>query len=507
MSLIRLGLAVTIVALCLPAAASSAATLRPLSTAEIRLDGADAGDAAGFSVAGAGDVNGDGRMDVIVGARNADRLIRTDGGVDTGAAYVIFGRPDPAVIDLKSLGNNGFAIYGTRKDDHAGTSVSGARDVNGDGLADVIVGAPRNDAITRFNSGAAYVVFGKKDPAPVELDALGSKGFVIHGAAATIMAGTAVSEARDVNADGRADVAVGAPLAGNNGRATSGSVFVVYGKATTTAVDLNALGTQGYRVDGTAAGDKLGASVSAAGDVNKDGRTDVLVGAPEASPLGRTRAGAAFMVFSPQFPGTIDTASAAFGSPTTGFRVFGATAEDRAGFSVAGFMEVNGDGIQDFGIGAALASPFGRVNAGIVYQLLGSPAPGTIDLSALGARGYSISGAKGDQIGYSLSAPGDTTRDGRAELLAGARTGDQGGNDHGSAYLLNSKKSLTPIDVKTLGTWGFRSDGVAMLDQAGQSVEGTGDVNGDGRPDFIVGASLADNGGRNGSGSAYVMFG
>lgn len=495
----KVRVAATILALAL-VAASHASALPPqqssLSQANIRLDGEADNDAAGFSVAGAGDVNGDGLADVIVGARNTDFDARR---VDAGAAYVIFGRASNATIDLLNLGTNGFRIEGADFDDHAGAAVAGARDVNGDGLADVIVGAFRNDALRRFNAGAAYVVFGKASNTPVNLAAIGTAGFRIDGAASEDFTGRSVSAARDVNGDGRADVIVGAPSADNNGRNSSGSAYVVFGKATTTPIDLAALGAGGFRVDGANAGEQAGFSVSAAGDIGADGRPDVIIGSPTAD-IGGADSGSVYAVFGKTTTTAVDLAT--FGGPTSGFRMHGAVAGDQAGYSVAGFIDANADGLQDIVVGA----PIARSNAGSAYLVFGSRAPGTIQLGALGPRGYVMDGAKGDQAGFSSAAPGDVNRDGRPDVILGGRNADHVFEDSGAAYTVYGKKTTALINLAALGTWGYRLHGAAVGDQAGTSVGGAGDVNGDGRPDVIVGAPAADNNGRNASGTAYVVF-
>jgi hypothetical protein len=123
----------------------------------------------------------------------------------------------------------GFRIDGAGAGYATGNSVGGAADVNGDGHADVIVGVPGADNGST-NSGSAYVVFGSASTAAVNLGALGTEGFRVDGAAASNHAGYSVSGAGDVNADGRPDLIVGAPTAGNNGRAFSGSAYVVFGR-------------------------------------------------------------------------------------------------------------------------------------------------------------------------------------------------------------------------------------------------------------------------------------
>jgi FG-GAP repeat/RTX calcium-binding nonapeptide repeat (4 copies) len=241
------------------------------------------GDAAGgdgrCSVSSAGDINGDGIDDLIVGARY--------GGSGAGRAYVIFGKAGAtrANIDLTNLAaSDGFIIQGDAADDFAGHSVSSAGDINGDGIDDLIVGAPGGDNGGN-NAGEAYVIFGKAGAtrANIDLTSLAaSDGFIIQGNAVGDEAGWSVSAAGDVDGDGFDDLIVGAPDAGLGGT-DAGAAYVIFGKvgATRGNIDLTSLAThQGFIIQGDAASDHAGGSVSSAGDINGDGFADVLVGAP-----------------------------------------------------------------------------------------------------------------------------------------------------------------------------------------------------------------------------------
>ena len=168
------------------------------------------GERSGFSVASAGDVNGDGFDDVIVGAPAASSL----NGSFSGASYVVFGKATgfASNINLSSLdGSSGFKLSGTAYSDGSGVSVASAGDVNGDGFGDLIVGASGADANGNA-SGASYVVFGKAGGfgSNLNLSSLnGSNGFRISGAAALDQSGRTVASAGDVNGDGFGDLIIG----------------------------------------------------------------------------------------------------------------------------------------------------------------------------------------------------------------------------------------------------------------------------------------------------------
>ena len=202
-----------------------------------------------------------------------------------------------ANVDLSTLdGITGFKLSGAAANDISGSSVASAGDVNGDGFADLIVGAYRASPHDTY-SGASYVVFGQASgfAANIDLSSLdGTTGFKLSGAAAGDHSGFSVASAGDVNGDGFADLIVGAGSAGPNGSA-SGASYVVFGKASGFAanVDLSSLdGLTGFKLSGETAYDDSGRSVASAGDVNGDGFADLIVGARGADPHGNSASGA-----------------------------------------------------------------------------------------------------------------------------------------------------------------------------------------------------------------------
>ena len=489
------------------------------------LAGIDPLDRSGRSVASAGDVNGDGYDDLIIGAPGAD-----PGGKDSaGKTYVVYGVASApgtdGLLDLSALdGTNGFTLTGIDRFDASGASVSSAGDVNGDGYDDLIIGARGADPNGR-SSGETYVVYGGTS-APgaggvLDLSALdGANGFTLTGIDARDESGASVSSAGDVNGDGYDDLIIGARLADPKG-ARSGETYVVYGGAVAPGAEgvlaLSDLdGANGFIVNGIDPDDFSGISVSSAGDVNGDGYDDLIIGARGADPNGRS-SGETYVVYggasAPGAGGVLDLSAL---DGTNGFTLTGIDARDDSGFSVSSAGDVNGDGYDDLIIGARGADPNGD-RSGETYVVYGGAhgpgVDGVLDLSALdGANGFTITGiGLVDQSGYSVSSAGDVNGDGYDDLIIGAFGADPDGDRSGETYVVYGGEVAPGTDgVLALsdvgGTNGFVLNGIDRGDDSGFSVSSAGDVNGDGYDDLVIGAPRADpNGDR--SGETYVVYG
>ncbi len=478
----------------------------------LALKGINYGDGSGYSVSGAGDVNGDGYGDLVIGALWAD-----PNGTSSGQSYVVFGGSGgwAASLDLSSLdGTNGFAINGINAGDESGYSVSGAGDVNGDGYGDLIIGAPGSNQ-NGTASGQSYVVFGGSGgwAASLDLSSLdGTNGFALNGINAGDESGISVSNAGDVNGDGYSDLIIGAHDSNQNGTA-SGQSYVVFGSSGgwAASLDLSSLdGTNGFAINGINAGDESGISVSGAGDVNGDGYGDLIIGAPYSDPKGIT-SGQSYVVFgsSGGWAASLDLSSL---DGTNGFAINGINTGDYSGISVSGAGDVNGDGYSDLIIGAHYADPQAGNMSGQGYVVFGSSGGwgSSLDLSSLdGANGFAINGIGwGDCCGISVSNAGDLDGDGYADLIVGAYLANPNGADSGQSYVVfghgggwSSSLDLSSLD----GTNGFALNGINAYDKSGYSVSGAGDVNGDGYGDLIIGGYGAPNGWQ--YGQSYVVFG
>ncbi len=314
----------------------------------------------GNSVSTAGDINGDGVSDVIIG----NSLVNSN----TGVTYVVFGSRDASIanFDLATFTTGpttGFRILAATFAGNSGRSVSCAGDVNGDGVDDVIVGSWATAVFVKTNAGISYVIFGRKVTSPanaftdIQLPTTtmaAGVGFRILGALSHDYSGWSVSNAGDFNHDGIDDVIVGAYSADPPSLApasNAGMAYVVFGKNMTGSalafgdVDLASIGpssTIGFRILGAAAADRFGFSVSAAGDVNGDGISDIIVGADVADPpnlIAGSNAGISYVIYGRAYPlGTswseYQVTTSAMGS-NKGFRILGATVNDQSGFAVS----------------------------------------------------------------------------------------------------------------------------------------------------------------------------
>lgn len=410
-----------------------------------RIDGAAAGDATGFSVSSAGDVNGDGINDVIIGAFAAT----TVGGA-TGSSFVIFGKSAGetfgAGLDLATLApTDGFRIDGLTDGGRFGISVSAAGDVNGDGVDDLIIGAQKADT--------SYVVFGQTGGfgASFDLNTLdGTNGFRLDGKTAS-QTGRSVSAAGDVNGDGFDDIIIGAPYnnpTGNLADRQTGASYVVFGKDTGFDPILSlhtSTNADSLRIMGAGSKHQVGYSVSAAGDVNGDGVDDIIIGALEYG----AGSGATYIIYGKDgpadFASDIDLSAL---TATDGVKIIGEAINDKSGVSVSSAGDLNGDGIDDIIIGALYADhlenpdPF---NAGAAYVVFGVNGGFGVDpdFSALnGANGFRITrGTTGDWLGFSVSNAGDVNGDGIDDIILGApRDGAVGyGRGPGASYVIFGK--------------------------------------------------------------------
>ena len=484
----------------------------------LKFVGIDSYGGAGASVSLAGDVNGDGINDFVIGARYSD----VEAG-NEGRTFVVFGgsanlsaldaldTPTGAVFLSSLNGTNGFTINGEAENDQSGLSVERLGDVNGDGVDDFIIGAPRHNANSNYNSGAAYVVFGKPSgqsfAATLNLSALdGTNGFSIDSASSNDRAGYSVSSAGDVNGDGVNDILIGARYADSAGQGSRGAAYVVFGKPSGQSfgaeVDLSALnGTNGFRLDGSENYAQAGRSVSGAGDINGDGFDDLIVGAERGNETG-----SAFVVFGGSViggGGSLDLTSL---NGANGFRAYDLDDNARIGNALSAGGDINGDVVADFLVGAYRAD-VNPNDVGKTFLVFGNTNVGNNPLAILplnqldGNIGFQLDGVTAsDGSGTTVRLLGDVNGDGFADALIGAP--GYSASDIGTANLVLGSASGF-VNGTLAGK--VRFDGESSSDNVGENgtLGGAGDINGDGIADFIIG--VPDH--SSSTGAAYVVFG
>ncbi|MDZ8226199.1 hypothetical protein [Nostoc sp. ChiVER01] len=399
---------------------------------------------SGRSVSNAGDINNDGIDDLIIGAPFASRNDISQ----AGESYVVFGGTNVAssgALNLSDLnGTNGFTITGINDIDTIGNSVSNAGDVNNDGIDDLIIGG----------FGKSYVVFGRTNVGsggslnPSSLD--GTNGFVINGGNKFSLS---VSNAGDINNDGINDLVIGTYEADPNGKENAGQSYVIFGGknvgsgGTFNLSDLN--GSNGFAINGIAAGNESGFSVSNGGDINNDGIDDLIIGAWRAPANGVIQAGQTYVLFGGTNIGTSGTFNLSDLNGTNGFAINGITKNSFSSSSVSNAGDVNADGIDDLIIGA----PDGR-QAYVVFGGTNVGKSGSLNLSDLnGTNGFIIPG--GGAIGLSVSSAGDINNDGVGDLIIGAPFATPNGiPGAGRSYVLFGGPNIGVSTLKLTGTPG-----------------------------------------------------
>lgn len=454
----------------------------------------------GYSVSNAGDVNGDGLADVVIGAYRETVGTTSNSGV----VYVAFGKTGTETIDVANLGSNGYKIYNSATSSRLGTSVSQAGDLNGDGLGDLLIGGNNTN-------GRAYVVYGKTDSADIDLANLtASQGFSMTGPS-DVLIGKWV-DAGDIDGDGLSDLMVS-----NSSNSAVSSTYVVFGKSiqagTTASLDLTQIADngQGLILKGISS-ETFGNSIAFVGDVNGDGKGDMLIAAPTAKDATKTTQsnGAAYLIYGTDTAQTLDLATL---TTEQGYRITGPIPTETAVTNVqfAQFVgsagDVNGDGLADMIIGSSSSAAYGY-KAYVVFGQAGSGTTG-VDVTQPGDNGFVIQNGSTNVIGVgsSVAYAGDLNGDGLADVIVGAASGNQ-------AFVVYGKTDSTAVNLDNIanGVGGFAINGGISAASTGISVSAAGDVNGDGFDDLIVGASAAalptgEDTTASNAGQSYVIFG
>jgi hypothetical protein len=399
-----------------------------------RFDGCRVGQTLGGTVIGAGDLDGDGVPEIVAGAPQDDLV--------TGSASVYSGATGATELELHPIEIRGLF----------GGSLASIGDIDGDGVPDLIVGAPFTTRPEAYGVGSVLVFSG----------ASGNLLYNFLGTEGGTYMGWSVAGLGDLDGDGIPEIAIGTPYASVGGNIGVGNL----------AVRSGATGDLIYLFEGQSVGDFLGWSVAGIGDLDGDGVSDLLLGAPNASPSGLAQAG------------IVEVRSGATGELL--YRIEGAERSGYFGKALASVGDIDGDGIDDFVVGAPEASPDGRSQAGSAFLFSG----------VNGRQLHRFDGSAAfDEFGASVAGGGDVDGDGTGDIAIGSPSASPGRRvAAGTAFVFSGRTQQILLRV----------DGESRGDSLGRSVAIIGDLRGDRRAAVAFGAPYVSPKGVDGAGSVYV---
>jgi len=459
---------------------STAGCALDLADADITLLGESSLDDAGVAVASLGDLNGDGFGDFAVGARNNDTA-----ATDAGSAYVLYGPVSAGTTANLAAAN--VVIRGADSGDKLGRDLeSGGLDVDGDSVPDLLVSAP-SDEVGASYAGAVYLFSGASlvdgaslSPSDALRTVLGRSSYDYLGIQVRLA---------DLTGDGQADL-VATATGDDSGLSEAGAIYVISGPVTSGTTDLGTGSGWAARINGESVNDAIGQVLGVGQDFDGDGLDDLIVGVSKDAAAG-SGAGAAYVVLG-GLSGNMSLGSA-------DAKILAAAPASALGSSIGFLGDQDGDGFDDFALGANLDDTVGS-EAGAAYVVYGRSVAADLDGTVISgvADATILASASGDQLGGALNGRGDLDGDGTNDLVIGA-TG-AGVATSGAAYVFMGPVAGSMSAADAAGILG----GEAANDAAGSTVGYVGDINGTGSDVIFVSALHNDRSGTD-AGAVYLI--
>jgi len=461
---------------CQPDTSCRLQGLVDLEDADLIIEGEFEQDEAARSTTAAGDMDGDGFVDLFLDAQESDVT-----GEQAGSAYFMSG---PFTGGLASLADASVKLRGDRAYHWAARSVAGVGDTNDDGYDDALVGVIRHGK-AGYRAGGAYLMLGPMAPGDALLGDVGDAFVWAEGESEAL--GSWVADAGDSNGDGLADMLVAAMYSDRTGL-NNGAVYVLHGPLVGSLPVVD-------RADAIFDGEPrfenewAGRCTDGVGDVNADGYDDIVGGA-DGNDRGGEGAGAAYLLLGPHSgESNLAGADAIF---------TGEYSEHRVGGTVAAAGDTDADGTPEILLGAFLHS-LGGDDAGAFYLVDGDER-GVVPL--LDHEPFRYSDYAGDWLGFFVDGAGDVDGDGYDDVVVGSPKHDGGGEEAGAAFLFYGPLLGTDVGESA----GLFLQGEQAGDLAGYAVAGAGDLDADGLDDLLIGAQGNDRAGED-SGTFYAVFG
>ncbi len=528
---------------------SQGRSLEDSSSYNIRYEGAVAADSlTGEGAVAIGDVNGDGKNDLVLGAYGSD-----NNGANSGSAYVMF---STLIDDVSTTTGNNFSLansssFNLRYDGAVagdyltrGSSVSGIKtvvieDLNNDGKTDLLLGANSADNNGAY-SGSAYVMFSTLiDDVGVttgnNFSLANSSNFNLRydGAGANSVLSLGGIAVGDVNGDGVPDLVLGAPNEQVSSSYYAGSAYVIFstlfqdvGETTGNIKPLSTASNFNVKYWGPAGGWNLTKHGVFINDVNADGKGDLIITQGYTNYSNYTQQGSVLVMFSTRIDDVGETTgnvkNVYYDSSCYNIRFDGGLTGDSLGrYGGVAIGDVNGDGFDDLVMGASNTDNNSKNDSGSVYlvyssliKTVGETTGNVWRLNTASRFNIRFDGAEvGDYLSYYNGIEiGDVNGDDISDLVLGSYGADNNGANSGSVWVAHS--SLLNITGETTGNvrrlynasdYSIRYDGAVAGDQL--TLEDSlviGDATGDGKGELLLGSYLADNNGTD-SGSLWVI--